>query len=50
VEFENGVLGIVFNLEVDNVGVIIMGDTVGIAEASSSAAPGALFRCRWATT
>ncbi len=32
VEFENGVLGIVFNLEVDNVGVIIMGEATGIAE------------------
>ena len=26
VEFENGTLGIVFNLEADNVGVIIMGE------------------------
>ncbi len=32
VEFENGTLGIVFNLEADNVGVIIMGETTGIAE------------------
>jgi F-type H+-transporting ATPase subunit alpha len=32
VEFENGTLGIVFNLEVDNVGVIIMGQTTGISE------------------
>jgi F-type H+-transporting ATPase subunit alpha len=32
VEFENGVLGIVFNLEADNVGVIIMGETAGISE------------------
>ncbi|MCU0502889.1 MAG: F0F1 ATP synthase subunit alpha, partial [Anaerolineae bacterium] len=29
---ENGTLGIVFNLEADNVGVIIMGETTGIAE------------------
>ncbi len=32
VEFENGALGIVFNLETDNVGVIIMGDYSEIAE------------------
>ncbi len=32
VEFENGTLGIVLNLETDSVGVIIMGETSGIAE------------------
>ncbi len=32
VEFENGTLGIVLNLETDNVGVIIMGDYSEIAE------------------
>ncbi len=32
VEFENGVLGIAFNLEEDNVGVIIMGDYTRIKE------------------
>ena len=32
VEFESGTLGIVFNLEADNIGVIIMGETSGIAE------------------
>jgi F-type H+/Na+-transporting ATPase subunit alpha len=32
VEFENGTLGIVLNLESDNVGVIIMGDYSDIAE------------------
>jgi F-type H+/Na+-transporting ATPase subunit alpha len=32
VEFENGTLGIVFNLESDNVGVIIMGDNSEISE------------------
>ncbi len=35
VEFENGTLGIVFNLEVDNVGVIIMGESAGIAEGQT---------------
>jgi F-type H+-transporting ATPase subunit alpha len=34
VEFENGVLGIAFNLEVDNVGVIIMGDYTEIREGN----------------
>ena len=32
VEFDNGTLGIVFNLEAENVGVIIMGESIGIAE------------------
>ena len=32
VEFANGTLGIVLNLEADNVGVIIMGECTGIAE------------------
>lgn len=32
VEFANGVMGIAFNLEKDNVGVIIMGEYSGIAE------------------
>ena len=32
VEFENGTLGIVFNLEVDIVGVIVMGESTGISE------------------
>ena len=32
VEFENGVLGIAFNLEEDEVGIIIMGDYVDIQE------------------
>ncbi len=32
VEFENGTLGMAFNLEIDNVGVIIMGDYIDINE------------------
>jgi len=32
VEFENGTLGIVLNLEKDNAGVIIMGESTGISE------------------
>ncbi|MGA9533607.1 MAG: F0F1 ATP synthase subunit alpha [Anaerolineales bacterium] len=35
VRFENGVMGIAFNLEADNVGVIIMGDYSGIGEDMS---------------
>ena len=35
VRFENGVMGIAFNLEADNVGVIIMGDFAGIEEGMS---------------
>ncbi len=40
VEFENGTLGIVFNLEDDNVGVIIMGDYSEIAEGQLVRATG----------
>jgi F-type H+-transporting ATPase subunit alpha len=35
VEFENGVLGIAFNLEVDNAGIIIMGDYTDIEEGDT---------------
>ncbi len=35
VEFSNGVLGIAFNLEADNVGVTIMGDYTGIEEGNT---------------
>ncbi|MGA9350060.1 MAG: F0F1 ATP synthase subunit alpha [Anaerolineae bacterium] len=35
VEFENGVLGIVLNLEVDNIGVIIMGEYTDIEEGQT---------------
>ncbi len=35
VEFDNGVRGIVFNLEADNVGIIIMGEYDGIDEGMS---------------
>ena len=35
VEFENGVLGIVFNLEDDSVGIIIMGDYTEIEEGQT---------------
>lgn len=35
VQFANGIMGIAFNLEQDNVGVIIMGDYAGIEEGMS---------------
>jgi F-type H+-transporting ATPase subunit alpha len=35
VEFENGVLGIAFNLDADNVGIIIMGDYTDIEEGDT---------------
>jgi F-type H+-transporting ATPase subunit alpha len=35
VQFANGVMGIAFNLEQDNVGVIIMGDYAGVKEGMS---------------
>lgn len=35
VEFPSGVLGMAFNLEVDNVGVIVMGDYTEIAEGDT---------------
>ncbi|NWF62983.1 MAG: F0F1 ATP synthase subunit alpha, partial [Chloroflexi bacterium] len=35
VQFANGVIGVAFNLEVDNVGVIVMGNYEGITEGMS---------------
>lgn len=35
VQFSNGVIGVAFNLEKDNVGVIVMGEYVGITEGMS---------------
>jgi F-type H+-transporting ATPase subunit alpha len=35
VQFENGVIGIAFNLEKDNIGIIIMGEYAGIREGMS---------------
>ncbi len=35
VQFENGVMGIAFNLERDNVGIIILGDFSGIEEGTT---------------
>jgi F-type H+-transporting ATPase subunit alpha len=40
VQFENGVMGIAFNLEEDNVGIIIMGEFSGIDEGMNVRATG----------
>jgi F-type H+-transporting ATPase subunit alpha len=40
VQFENGVMGIAFNLEEDNVGIIIMGEFSGIEEGMNVRATG----------
>lgn len=40
VEFANGVMGIAFNLEADNVGVIVLGEYSGIREGMSVSATG----------
>ncbi len=43
VEFENGTLGIAFNLEADNVGIIIMGDYTAIEEGQMVRATGRII-------
>ena len=43
VEFENGVNGLVFNLEENSVGIIILGDYLGIAEGDEVKSTGALL-------
>ena len=43
VEFENGVRGLVFNLEENSVGVIILGDYLEIAEGDTVKSTGALL-------
>lgn len=40
VEFEDGTIGIALNLEADNVGVVLMGDGIGIQEGSNVKATG----------
>jgi F-type H+-transporting ATPase subunit alpha len=40
VEFEDGTVGIALNLEQDNVGVVLMGDGIGIQEGSNVKATG----------
>ena len=46
VQFENGIAGIAFNLEKDNVGVIIMGAYDDIQEGDTVSAWSALHPCR----
>ncbi|MFP4322065.1 MAG: F0F1 ATP synthase subunit alpha [Anaerolineales bacterium] len=43
VEFENGVLGVAFNLEDDNVGIIIVGDYLGINEGDTVSRTGRIM-------
>jgi F-type H+-transporting ATPase subunit alpha len=47
VEFSNGTMGIVFNLEADSVGVIIMGEYTGIEEVTWCGRPGGSYRYPW---
>ena len=47
VEFSNGVMGIAFNLEGDQVGIIILGDYSTVKKACRSAPQAALPLCRW---
>ena len=48
VQFANGVIGIAFNLEKNNVGVIIMGEYSGIEEGMTVRSPVGLPLCRLA--
>lgn len=47
--FEDGTLGLAFNLDAREIGVVILGDFVGIEEGRKSAAPAKCFRCRSVT-
>jgi len=48
-EFPGGILGMVLNLEKDNVGVAILGEDIHIKEGDIVSERDALPRCRWAT-
>jgi F-type H+-transporting ATPase subunit alpha len=48
-EFENGTMGQVFNLEEDSIGAVIFGHYWKSRKATASSAPGACSKCRWAT-
>jgi F-type H+-transporting ATPase subunit alpha len=48
VEFPGGILGLVLNLEEDNVGIAIMGEDTGIKEGDMVKRTGRLPRCPWA--
>ncbi len=45
-EFANGAKGLVFNLEENSVGVVILGDYLGIHEGDEVGAPASCCRCR----
>jgi F-type H+-transporting ATPase subunit alpha len=47
VEFPGGILGLVLNLEEDNVGCAIMGEDIHIKEGDIVNAPAGLHRSRW---
>lgn len=47
VEFEDGTVGIALNLEEDNVGVVLMGDGLGIEEGSTVRATAELLQFLW---
>jgi F-type H+-transporting ATPase subunit alpha len=49
VEFPGGVLGLVLNLEEDNVGIAIMGEDTTSKRATWSNGPERLPRCPWAS-
>jgi F-type H+-transporting ATPase subunit alpha len=46
VELPGGLTGLVLNLEEDNVGIAVMGETSHVKEATWCAAPAASSRCR----
>jgi F-type H+-transporting ATPase subunit alpha len=49
VEFPGGILGLVLNLEEDNVGIAIMGEDTGIKEGDMVKRTGKSPRCPWAS-
>ena len=48
-EFEDGTLGIALNLDVTEIGVVVLGDYAGIEEASRSGGPARCSPSPWAT-
>jgi len=45
VEFQNGVRGMALNLEVDNVGIVVLGEDTGIREGDTVKRTGAIVEC-----
>ena len=48
-EFEDGTLGVALNLDVREIGVVVLGDFAGIEEGQRSSAPAGCSPCRSAT-